>query len=203
VPSVYHLKQAFQRFLRPLLRRLVAIGVTPNHLTLTAVIGSVAVGFAVSAAGSRPRLLLLLPAWMLARMAINAMDGMAAREHGMTSRLGRVFNEVGDVVSDAALYLPLAALGPGHLWPAVTLALGAMLTEFCGLLGPALGGMRRYEGPMGKSDRGLVVGSLGLLGGLAPGTIHWWPPVLWGISALALVTCWIRAAAALRESSPP
>ena len=116
----------------------------------------------------------------------------------MASRRGAVLNEVGDVVSDVALYLPLTALGPDHRWPAVALALGAMLTEFCGVLGPALGGPRRYDGPMGKSDRALVVGALGLLGGLAPSTLRWWPPVLWIASALTLVTAWNRCAGALR-----
>ena len=199
MPSVYDLKPAFQGLLRPLVRTLVTAGVTPNHLTLAALAGSVAVGIALTTAGSHPRLLLLLPAWLLARMALNAMDGMAAREHGMTSRLGGALNEIGDVVSDVALYLPLAGLGHDHLWPAVALTLSATLTEFCGVLGPVLGGRRRYEGPMGKSDRALLVGVLGLVGGLAPRSIAWWPPVLWGASALALMTCWNRIASALRD----
>ena len=197
MPSVYGLKPAFQGLLRPLVRDLVSAGVTPNHLTLAAVFGSVAVAFAIPSAASHPRLLLLLPAWLLLRMALNAMDGMAAREHSMQSRLGGALNEVGDVVSDAALYLPLATLGSG--WPAIAFTLGAVLTEFCGVLGVALGGSRRYDGPMGKSDRALVVGMLGLVGGLAPRTIAWWPVILYAASALALVTCWNRVAGALRE----
>jgi len=197
LPSVYRLKPAFQGLLRPLVRGLVSAGITPNHLTLAAALGSVAVAFAITSAASHPRLLLLLPAWLLVRMALNAMDGMAAREHSMTSRLGGALNEVGDVVSDAALYLPLATLGPG--WPAIMFTLSAILTEFCGVLGPALGGSRRYDGPMGKSDRALLVGLLGLVGGLAPRTIGWWPVVLYAASALALVTCWNRLAGALRE----
>jgi phosphatidylglycerophosphate synthase len=199
MPSVYGLKPAFQGTLRPLVNALVAAGVTPNHLTLSAALGSVGVGLALAAAGSRPRLLLLLPAWLFVRMALNAMDGMAAREHGRMSRLGGALNEVGDVVSDAALYLPLAALGPRHLWPVVAFTLGALLTEFCGVLGPALGSGRRYDGPMGKSDRALVVGALGLIGGILPRTIAWWPPVLEAAALLTLVTCWNRVAGALRE----
>jgi len=198
LPSVYDFKPTFQGWLRPLVGGFVSAGVTPNHLTLAALLGSVATGIAVSAAATHPRLLLLLPAWLLARMALNAMDGMAAREHGLTSRLGGALNEVGDVVSDVALYLPLAALGEHHRWPVVAFALGAVLTEFCGVLGPALGGPRRYEGPMGKSDRALVVGALGLVGGLWPQMIGWWPPLLWTASVLTLVTCWNRVARTLR-----
>ena len=47
---------------------------------------------------------------------------------------------------------------PARMWPAIAFTLAATLTEFCGVLGSALGGPRRYEGPMGKSDRALVIG---------------------------------------------
>jgi CDP-diacylglycerol--glycerol-3-phosphate 3-phosphatidyltransferase len=199
MPSVYDLKPAFQRMLRPLVQGLVSAGITPNHLTLAAVGGSIAVGAAVAALARTPRWLLLLPAWLLARMALNAMDGMAAREHEMRTRLGAALNELGDVVSDAALYLPLAVVIPGPPWPVVAFALGAVLTEFCGLLGDALGGARRYDGPMGKSDRAALVGLLGLVAAFAPQTLRWWPVVLWVASALTGVTCWNRVARVLRE----
>jgi len=199
MPSVYDLKPAFQRMLRPLVNGLVASRITPNQLTLAAVVGSLAVGAAVGALAATHRWLLLLPAWLLARMTLNAMDGMAAREHHMSTRLGGALNEVGDVVSDVALYLPLAAVVPGPPWPAVAFALGAVLTEFCGVLGPALGGPRRYDGPMGKSDRALVVGVLGLVAGLDARALAWWPAVLWLASALAALTCWNRVARILRE----
>jgi CDP-diacylglycerol--glycerol-3-phosphate 3-phosphatidyltransferase len=45
----------------------------------------------------------------------------------------------------------------------MTFLLLSVLNEFAGLLGQALGGERRYDGPMGKSDRALVVGVLSLL----------------------------------------
>ena len=54
---------------------------------------------------------LLLPLWLFVRMALNAVDGMLAREFGQKSRLGAYLNEISDVVSDAALYAPFAWLG--------------------------------------------------------------------------------------------
>jgi CDP-diacylglycerol--glycerol-3-phosphate 3-phosphatidyltransferase len=45
----------------------------------------------------------------------------------------------------------------------MTFLLLSVLNEFAGLLGQALGGARRYDGPMGKSDRALVVGVLCVL----------------------------------------
>jgi CDP-diacylglycerol--glycerol-3-phosphate 3-phosphatidyltransferase len=203
VPSVYDLKPAFQDLLRPMVGALVGAGVTPNHLTLVGIAGSCAVGAMLLAARDRSLVLLLLPAWMLVRMAVNAMDGMAARQHGRTTRLGGALNEVGDVLSDVALYLPLARLDAHLLWPVVSFVIGAVLTEFCGVLAASLGGRREYQGPMGKSDRALLIGALGLVAGLAPATLAWWPLVLWVAFALTLLTCVNRIAAALRCPAGP
>jgi CDP-diacylglycerol---glycerol-3-phosphate 3-phosphatidyltransferase len=200
VPSIYDLKPAFQNLLRPLVGTLIQSGVSPNQITLSALAGSIAVGGVLLAAPMSPRLLFLLPAWLFARMALNAMDGMAAREHGRTSRLGGALNEVSDVVSDLALILPLARYLPGP-WPAVALGLGAMLTEFCGVLGPALGSRRQYQGPMGKSDRAFLLGLLGLAGGFAPITLGVWPWLFAIAAALTLLTSWNRVRAALREGA--
>ena len=51
---------------------------------------------------------LALPPFLFIRMALNAIDGMPAREHGQKTALGTILNEIGDVLSDAALYLPPA-----------------------------------------------------------------------------------------------
>ncbi len=199
MPSVYGFKPRFQSLLRPLVRACVRRGVTPNHLTLAALLGSLGVGLALPLARQRPLVLLALPAWLLARMALNAMDGMAAREHGMATPLGAVLNELGDVLSDVAIYLPLALLAPELRWPATAFCLGAVVTEFAGVLAQALGAPRRYDGPMGKSDRALLLGALGLVTAFAPGLLRWWPAVLWLAAALTLPTCVNRLGAALRE----
>lgn len=197
--SVYDLKPRFQNLLRPLIAGLARSGVTPNAVTLGAVLGSIAVGCVLPLAKRWPALLLLLPGWLFARMALNAIDGMMARELNMATRLGAVLNEVGDVVSDLALYLPLALIYDDARWPAVAFAIGAVLTEFCGLLGRTLGASRGYEGPMGKSDRAFVIGALAFVTWLAPGTAHAWPWIL-GVGAfLSVVTCANRISRALAE----
>jgi len=43
-------------------------------------------------------------------MALNAIDGMLAREHHMQSKLGAILNELGDVVSDTVLIFLLHSL---------------------------------------------------------------------------------------------
>jgi CDP-diacylglycerol--glycerol-3-phosphate 3-phosphatidyltransferase len=96
-------------------------------------------------------------------MALNALDGMMARQFQMQSKLGAALNEMGDVLSDIVLYYPLYLLfSMDQIWIMAFLLL-SVLNEFAGILGQAIGGERRYDGPMGKSDRALVVGVLSIL----------------------------------------
>src|SRR5207245_4176882 len=116
-----------------------------------------------------------------------------------SSDLGAVLNEVGDVLSDLALYLPLAMVHPPSLWPIIAFSFGAVLTEFCGVLSQALGAGRHYEGPMGKSDRAFFVGAIGLLTAFLPRLFNFWPTCFSAVAALDLVTCLNRLRHAVAE----
>jgi CDP-diacylglycerol---glycerol-3-phosphate 3-phosphatidyltransferase len=191
LPTLYDLKPRFQAALRPLVGRLARAGFTANQVTLAAAAGSVAVGGVLAIWTEARWLFLLLPVWLLIRMALNAVDGMLAREHGQKSRLGAYLNELGDVVSDAALYLPFALVAPfGPGWVVIVVLLAA-LSELAGVLGQGLGASRRYDGPLGKSDRALVFGALGLWVGLA-GTLPAWAAFIMPLLALLLAVTVVR-----------
>ncbi len=197
--SVYDLKPRFQALLRPLLSRLSRCGVTANHVTVAAMIGSIVVGAALLEVRRVPALLLLLPVWLFVRMALNAIDGMMARELGMASNLGAILNEVGDVVSDLALYLPLAWVDLPSSRSVLAFAVGAALTEFVGVVSKSIGASRRYDGPMGKSDRAFWVGALALVTFFAPAAQRVWPWLIGAMALLAGFTVVRRARQALRE----
>jgi len=184
MPSVYDLKPAFQNLLRPAVRALARRGVTANQVTVTAMVLSAAAGAAIAANPADRRSLFVLPVVLFLRMALNAIDGMLAREHGQKTRLGAILNELGDVGSDAALYLPLA-LVPGFAAALVApIAVLAGMSELTGVLVQTLGGARRYDGPMGKSDRAFGFGLLGLLGGCGLPLVPW---VNWALAAILLL----------------
>ena len=201
--SIYQLKPAFQGLLRPLSRGLARAGVTANAVTVAAAVLSLAVGPAIAATGGSRPALLLLPAALFARMALNAIDGMLAREHGQKSRLGALLNELGDVVSDAALYLPLALVPGFDARLVVAIVLLAALGEMAGVLGPTIGASRRYDGPMGKSDRAFAFGLVALLLGLGVPPGAWLLAVQVALVLLLLATVWNRCARALAEATPP
>jgi len=155
--SVYNIKPKFQQLLMPVLRVLYSWKITANHLTILAILLSAAlgIGFWLHPFG---KMLLVIPVGLLLRMALNALDGMMARTYNMQSKMGEVLNEFGDVVSDMFIYLPLLKL-PGVKWYLIVgFVMLGILNEFAGLLAKSISGERRYDGPMGKSDRALLTG---------------------------------------------
>lgn len=198
MPSIYGLKPKFQSLLRPVTDTLARLGVSANQVTLAAMAISFATGAAIYHFRTQ-RVLLLLPIVLFLRMALNAIDGMLAREHSQKTALGAILNELGDVFSDAALYLPLATVPDSTPSLVVLVVLLAVLSEMAGVIGTQIGASRRYDGPMGKSDRAFVFGALGLLLGLNLPIVPVVRYVLWFMLVLLLLTIINRARGALAE----
>jgi CDP-diacylglycerol--glycerol-3-phosphate 3-phosphatidyltransferase len=201
MPTLYELKPRFQGMLRPLVVRFAAAGVTANQVTIATGVVSVILG-AVLAVEHRGWG--ILPFFLFVRMALNAMDGMLAREHRQASRLGAVLNELTDVISDAALTLPFATL-PG--WNSLAVAgaiFFAVLTEMAGVMGLAIGSTRRYDGPFGKSDRALTLGVLGAwmaFGWPVRGLVRQMAPALWIVLCCATIVQRVRRSIGTRDFS--
>ena len=199
MPSIYQLKPAFQNLLRPLTQQLFRVGVTANHVTLAAMLLSGLVGGLLYRYPSARWALFLVPLFLFLRMALNAIDGMLAREHHQKSALGAVLNELGDVVSDAALYLPFAVL-PGISPVLLVLAvLLAIISEMTGVVAIQIGASRRYDGPMGKSDRAFVFGAVALALALGAPPTAWQNMVFGAVALLLALTIINRARGALHE----
>lgn len=164
------------------MRAMAAVGISPNVVTIAAIAGSGLAAFVSLRYG-----LLVLPVWLFSRMALNAIDGMMARELNQSTKLGAILNELGDVLSDIFLYLPLALLSAPL---AIGLfVIGGVLTEFCGVLQQALTAKRRYEGPMGKSDRAFAIGLLAIVTTFVPDVLDYWHWIFGALTALTAVTC--------------
>lgn len=200
MPTLYDIKPAFQKLLRPLAMRMVARGVTANMVTLCAAVLSVATGAALAIWHESPGMFWLLPLVLFIRMALNAIDGMMAREFGQKSTLGMYLNELTDVVADAALILPFALLSAFPAWGVVLFAMIAILTEFAGVLAIPAGTPRRYDGPLGKSDRALALGILGALTASAITFEGWGPYVFPLLAALSAATVLNRVRNGLKEA---
>jgi CDP-diacylglycerol--glycerol-3-phosphate 3-phosphatidyltransferase len=158
--SVYKIKPKFQKLLLPLLLLLRKIGVTPNHITVFSIIFSFFLGFLLLNASENNFLYLLVALGLLLRMALNALDGMMAKNYNLQSKSGEVLNEIGDIFSDVAIYFPLLYFESLRFEYVVIFIILSIINEFCGVLAKIISGERRYDGPMGKSDRALFIGLL-------------------------------------------
>jgi CDP-diacylglycerol--glycerol-3-phosphate 3-phosphatidyltransferase len=197
--SIYQCKSVFQNQLRPLVKQLATWQISPNQVTISAIWLSGVTGLALvqSTQIAKPFLpttqsvLLFLPIALLVRMALNAIDGMLAREYEKTTKFGCILNELGDVLSDVLLYLPFALLEG--------IVILAIVSEMVGVLGYAIDYKRHYEGPMGKSDRALVFGVIGLILGWGIEPTQWLTILLSAVIFLQLWTIGNRIQGMLQE----
>jgi CDP-diacylglycerol--glycerol-3-phosphate 3-phosphatidyltransferase len=162
--SVYNIKPKFQHLIKPVMEFLYRKKFTPNHVTLLALFGSILTGVYVYL-NEGWVYLVVVPVYLFIRMALNAIDGMMARAYNQQSPLGEVLNELGDVLADLAIFYPLLLKFGMDKHPHVLVFFIALMiiNEFVGILSKAMGGTRRYDGPMGKSDRALFFGLLCLV----------------------------------------
>ena len=197
--SIYELKPKFQNLLRPLVKCLYNAGITANQVTLVACVLSILLGTLLVKFAVVFTLFFLLPIWMFLRMALNAIDGMLAREFNQKTPLGGYLNEATDVISDTALYLPFAFVAPFD-WSVISLVIFlAFMSEFLGVLGQMHGSGRRYDGPMGKSDRAFVFGLIGTIYAVFGQLPVWFGWVLYATALLLVLTCINRVRMGLKS----
>jgi len=197
--SIYELKPRFQNLLRPFVGGLAQVGISANQVTVFSCIISIAVGGLLFVFNQNRLLFFILPLWMFVRMALNAIDGMLAREHNMKSSLGAILNELTDVISDTALYLPFVLLYEPATFLIILVIVFSILTEMTGVVAVQIGASRRYDGPMGKSDRAFLFGVLALLWALNVPFGNWYFYIFTIVLFLLLLTIFNRAKMALLE----
>lgn len=160
--SVYNIKPKFQQLLKPLLHNLFKMGVSANMITWSAILLSVFTGI-VCWIHPYGITYILLPIALFVRMAFNALDGMMARNYNMQSKTGEILNELGDVISDFIMFFPLIRLFSLNIYVLIAFLFLSLINEFSGVLGKIVSGNRRYDGPMGKSDRAFVIGLISFI----------------------------------------
>tara|TARA_B100000989_G_scaffold80320_1_gene57248 strand:- start:1200 stop:1802 length:603 start_codon:yes stop_codon:yes gene_type:complete len=161
--SIYNLKPKFQKLLNPLLNHLNKLNITPNQITIFTILFSTLLGFFVFKSIEEKSYFLIVAFGMLIRMILNALDGMMAKKFSLASKNGEILNEIGDIISDIAIYFPFIYFPIIQIELVFIFILLSVINEFCGVLSKVTKGERRYDGPMGKSDRALLVGIISIM----------------------------------------
>ena len=161
--SVYKLKPKFQDLIRPLAVKLNKWGITPNSITVLAVVLSAFIGYSLYRQADYRMALLMVPFLYLLRMVLNALDGIIAKEFNKQSSVGEILNEMGDVISDVLIFIGLLGFKDVNLLILIGFISLSIINEFSGVLSKNVYGKRTYHGPMGKSDRALILGAFCVL----------------------------------------
>lgn len=161
--TIYNLKTKFQNFLRPAAEALHSWGITPNQITVFTCVLSLGYAICWILFADCIAIYLFFPVLFFIRMALNAIDGMIANEHNKKTQLGAVLNEICDVSADFFLAFALlfvAQVNVHLLWGFIYMSL---LAEAARAWSFAVSGKHSHAGPLGKSDRGVVLISLAYL----------------------------------------
>jgi CDP-diacylglycerol--glycerol-3-phosphate 3-phosphatidyltransferase len=189
--GLYALKPWFARTVDPLRRWLVTHEVPPNAISAAGVGFGAGAGVCVATMPAGPVAGVVVGALVIARLACANVDGGVARATGRSSPAGMMANEVGDRLADVAALAGVVVLAPPAL--AVTAILAAFLPSWVSLAGAAAGAPRLQGGPLGKTERCLLLIVIAATG--------WAVPVLMLLIAGSVVTAgmrWARLRSRLR-----
>jgi phosphatidylglycerophosphate synthase len=119
------------------------------------------------------------------RLTANMLDGMVALASGRASKLGELYNEVPDRISDAAVFI-----GAGFAWGG-NIALGyiatilAVFTAYVRAAGKIAGAPNEFCGPMAKQHRMFVITLICLYSAVTPRS---WQVISFNHSQMGLMT---------------
>lgn len=197
--SMYEIKPKFQQLLMPIVDWMRKIGMTPNQVTILALLLSIITGIILSIFHDNKWIFILMPIVMFVRMALNAIDSVMAKKYQMKSHLGLLLNELGDVISDLFLFIPFVFIAEDHGIGIILFVSLSIISEMAGVTVQVIGSSRRYDGPMGKSDRAFIVGFISFLIFVHLNIIPYLHFVFYICSILMLINIYNRIINGLKE----
>ena len=156
--GLYGFKSWYSGRLAPVGRRLVAAKVPPAVITATGIVFGAGAGAALALLRPGPAAGLAVAALLAARLACANLDGGVARDGDRATPFGSVVNELGDRLAEFAALAGCLALAPAGL--VLAAALAATLPSWVALAGAAAGLGRIQGGPVGKTERCLLLALL-------------------------------------------
>ena len=138
---------------------LASRNVSPNAISIAGMLACIMAGLALGLTSVEYNRVF----WVIAafgaqlRLTANMLDGMVALASGRASKVGELYNEVPDRVSDAAVFI-----GAGYAWGG-NVSLGyiatilAIFTAYVRAAGKIAGAPNEFCGPMAKQHRMLVI----------------------------------------------
>jgi archaetidylinositol phosphate synthase len=180
--------------LRPLADRLMAplvtgakrVGLTPNGISVLALVAAAGAAGSFYAAREMQLLFLLGATFVLLNGILDLVDGNLARELGTDSRAGDLLDHVLDRYADLIIIGGLAA-GLGEYALGLAAVTGVLMTSYLGTQAQAVGLDRVYGGVLGRADRLALTGVVTALAAVVDATVLGFSPVGWLLVVFAVV----------------
>ena len=170
---------------------LAARNVSPNAISIGGMFACIVAGIALGVTSVFEYRILWLVAALGAqlRLTANMLDGMVALASGRSSKIGELYNEVPDRISDAAVFIGAGFAWGGNVTLGYIATILAIFTAYVRAAGKIAGAPNEFCGPMAKQHRMLVVTLICLYSAIAPRS---WPMITFkdshiGLMALGLI----------------
>ena len=180
------LRPLADRVIRPFISGSKRVGLTPDSVSLLALLAAIAAAGSFYLAGETQLAYLLGALLVFCNGMLDLLDGALARELDTSSSAGDLLDHVLDRYADIAVVAGLAAgieafaLG----FAAVT---GVLMTSYLGTQAEAVGLDRVYGGLLGRADRLVLVGLVATVAAFGDWTLQGLSLVGWLLVVFAVV----------------
>jgi archaetidylinositol phosphate synthase len=197
------LRPLADRLIDPFIRGAKRVGLTPDTVSVLALVAAAGAAGSFYAAGANQRLYLVGATLVLCNGVLDLIDGGLARELETASAAGDLLDHVLDRYADILIIGGLAA-GVGRYALGLAAVTGVLMTSYLGTQAQAVDLDRVYGGVLGRADRLALTGSVTAVASVFAGTAAGLTVVGWLLVVFAVVghvTALQRFYYAMRELS--
>ncbi|WEL17389.1 Phosphatidylglycerophosphate synthase [Halorhabdus sp. SVX81] len=180
------LRPLSDRLLEPFVAVSVRLGLTPNLVSVLALLVAGGAAGAFYLGGAEPVWYVVAAGLVFANGWLDLLDGGIARELGTDSSAGDLLDHVFDRYADLLLLVGLAA-GIDRWDLGVAAITGVLMTSYLGTQAQAVGLDRVYGGLLGRADRLALMGFGALLAAVVTDSLYGLSVIGWLLVVFAVV----------------
>ncbi len=170
------LRPLADRLMEPLVSTAKRVGLTPDGISILALLAAIGAAGAFIAAGERQLFYLAGAVFVLLNGVLDLVDGNLARELGTDSRGGDLLDHVLDRYADIIIIGGLAA-GLDAYALGLAAITGVLMTSYLGTQAQAVNLDRVYGGVLGRADRLALTGVVTAIAAFVSRTVAGFTPV--------------------------
>ena len=174
------------RILNPFVTLAAKLGLTPNGVSVLAIIVAAGAAGAFALGGDQPVFYGVGALLVFVNGGLDLIDGALARRLELASSAGDLLDHVLDRYADIVILVGLAA-GIGRYDIGLAAVTGVLMTSYLGTQAQAVGLDRVYGGLLGRADRLVLISVVGAIAVIVTGPIYGFTVLGWLLIVFAAV----------------